>query len=146
MPATPQELREITGLRDEALTETDEARIQRIADELIARSDAAASVPEERLLSLIEREYLQDPMSYRATLDCCDGNERTAARLALDHMVKLLEHGKPWPMVKSMGHLDGFCRVVTQGHRAVEDCIDGLKRRGAELRAMGYRPMSLKGP
>jgi hypothetical protein len=144
MPATERQLDEITGLRDEALHETDEGRIQRIADELVSRADEAASMPEDRLLAAIEREYLQNPLQYRNTLDVCEGSERAAARLCLDHMVKLLEHGKPWPMVKSMAHLDGFCRVVTMGPRAVRGCIDDLKRRGAELRAAGLRPTSLR--
>jgi len=144
MPATENQLDEITGLRDEALGETDERRIGLLADELVRRADEAASVPEDRLLAAIEREYLQDPLRYRSTLDVCDGSESRAARLCLDHMLKLLEHGKPWPMVKSMTHLDGFCRVVTRGPRAVSDCIDELRRRGAELRAMGLRPMSLR--
>ena len=144
MPADIRELIEIEGLRDELSRKADGESARRTFDELLSRTDASASAPEDRLRAAIERELSANPDQYRATLDVCDGNERTAAGLIVDHMVQLLRHGRAWPMVKSMAHFDGFCAVVMRGHEAQEACIEDLKRRGAELRAAGALVIDLK--
>lgn len=141
MTADARQLAEIEGLRNEAFTATDDRRAELAATELLMRADEAASSPEDRLLRALEAEYLRDPLQYRSTLDVCDGNERTAARLVLDHMVQLLRRGRPWPMVKSMAHFDMFCGHVVRGQ--AEQAIADLKRRGGELRANGARVIDL---
>lgn len=143
MPADIRELLEIEGLRNELLENRQAGTAQAAFDELLSRTDAAAAAPEDRLRAAIERELLGNPAQYRATLDVCDGNERTAAGLILDHMVQLLRHGRAWPMVKSMAHFDGFCAVVMRGHEAQERCVEELKRRGATMRANGARVLDL---
>jgi hypothetical protein len=142
MPADKSQLIEIEGLRDEALRSTSSGRAELAVGELLRVTDMAAASPEDRLLKALEAEYLANPIQYRNTLDVCEGNERVAARHVLDHMVRLLEHGKPWPMVKSMAHFDGFCGDVVRGN--VEGRIAELRRRGGELRAMGLVPRSIR--
>lgn len=90
-----------------------EGRLERITEEVLRQVDRASSEERDPMEAAMVRELTANPLQYHHALDVCDGSETLCAHHMLEHMRRLLEIGRPWPMVKAMAHFDAFAAMVT---------------------------------